>query len=189
MSFRASLVALSLFAFIACRRQPELPRLFPVPATTLTNEAGKPVNLDTNKGFVTVYNFIFTNCAGTCPIMSHNMRSLTKQVPKDAKVRFVSISVDPARDTPAVLADYARKVRNDPRWMFLTGEPKQIVELSVKGFKLAAGTEPQPGSEALLHSSKFAVADQSGMIRVYHDATDGEVVKQTAATIEELLAE
>ena len=54
-------------------------------------------------------------------------------------MRFVSISVDPIRDTPEVLRGYAMYARNDPRWMFLTGDRKTIVDLSVKGFKLAAG--------------------------------------------------
>jgi protein SCO1/2 len=140
------------------------------------------------KGSVTVYDFIFTNCTGTCPIMTNNMRELTPKVAKDAPVRFVSISVDPARDTPAVLADYAKRNRNDPRWTFLTGEREEIVKLSVQGFKLAAG-DPMPGGEPLLHSSKFAVADKNGIIRGYYDATDGPVPEQVAQVVAQLAKE
>lgn len=173
----------------ACRHESDLPKLFPVPAATLTDETGKPFSLASTKGSVTVYNFIFTKCAGTCPIMTTNMRALTKKVWKDAPVRFVSISVDPRNDTPAVLAEYARKVRNDPRWTFLTGTPDDIVKLSVEGFKLAASTTPQPGAEPLLHSSKFAVADRHGVIREYYGGTDGDVAQHVSATIEDLLRE
>ncbi|MGZ5455354.1 MAG: SCO family protein [Thermoanaerobaculia bacterium] len=74
------------------------------------------------------------------------MRALTPMVDKDAPVRFVSISVDPARDTPAVLSQYAARVRNDPRWTFLTGDRDAIVDLSVKGFKLSAGAPPCPAA-------------------------------------------
>ena len=162
--------------------------MFPVPNASLVDERGQRVQLDTLKGGVTVYNFIFTHCTGTCPIMTNNMRALTPLVNKDAPVRFVSISVDPARDTPAVLAEYAKRVRNDPRWTFLTGDRQTILDLSVKGFKLAAG-DPMPGGEALLHSSRFAVADKTGMIRGYYDATDGAVTDQVASVVKTLADE
>ena len=172
----------------ACAPKPDLPKLFPVPATTLVDERGEHVNLDTLKGNVVVYDFIFTSCAGTCPIMTNNMRALTPLVDKDAPVRFVSITVDPARDTPAVLSRYAARVRNDPRWTFLTGDRAAIVDLSVKGFKLTAG-DPMPGGEPFLHSSKFAVADKEGVIRGYYDATDGTVPRDVAKVVEQLLDE
>lgn len=186
MRVRSLLVLLALFA--ACQPRPELPQLFPVPDAQLVDENGRNVRLGAMKGSVTVYDFIFTSCSGTCPIMTNNMRALTAKVEKDAPVRFVSISVDPARDTPQVLAQYAKRVRNDARWTFLTGDRNTIVDLSVKGFKLAAG-DPMPGGEALLHSSKFAVADKSGVIRGYYDATDGNVPEQVAAVVEQLLEE
>lgn len=182
-----SLLVLALFAF-ACKPQPDLPKLFVVPDAQLVDETGKPVRLGTMKGSVTVYDFIFTSCTGTCPIMTNNMRALTTKIDDDAPVRFVSISVDPARDTPPVLAEYAKRVRNDPRWTFLTGDRQTIVDLSVKGFKLAAG-DPTPGGEALLHSSKFAVADKNGIIRGYYDATDGTVPEKVADVVEILVSE
>jgi cytochrome oxidase Cu insertion factor (SCO1/SenC/PrrC family) len=175
-------------AFLACAPKPDLPKLYPVPATTLIDERGQPLSLESLKGNVVVYDFIFTSCAGTCPIMTNNMRALTPLVKKDAPVRFVSITVDPARDTPAVLAQYARRVRNDPRWTFLTGDRNTIVDLSVKGFKLTAG-DPMPGGEPLLHSSKFAVADKQGVIRGYYDAMDGTAPEDVAKVVEQLLDE
>lgn len=183
---RRSLLLLLILA--ACVQRPDLPKLFPLPNTELVNETGQAVRLDAMKGNVTVYNFIFTSCTGTCPIMTNNMRALTPLVEKDAPVRFVSISVDPVRDTPQVLSKYAADVRNDPRWTFLTGDRDAIVNLSVKGFKLTAG-DPMPGGEPLLHSSKFAVADKEGVVRGYYDATDGAVAKEVAAVVEQLLDE
>ena len=173
----------------ACTHESDLPKLFPVPNAVLVDERGKTVRLDANRGYVTVYDFIFTNCAGTCPLMTATMRRLTVKVNKDAKVRFVSISVDPDRDTPAVLRDYASRFRNDPRWTFLTGDKAAIVDLSVNGFKLAAGGPPQPGNEPLLHSAKLAVADKNGIIREYYGATNDDAPEHVAATISELLRE
>jgi len=186
---RSAVIVLLLVAFaFSCQRHSDLPKLFPVPGTQLVDETGKPVTLDAMKGSVTVYDFIFTTCRGTCPIMTSNMRALTKEIDRDAPVRFVSISVDPSRDTPQVLAVYAKRVRNDPRWTFLTGKREDIVRLSVQGFKLAAG-DPGPGGDPLLHSSKFAVADKEGVIRAYYDATDGSVTPQIAKAVTSLVRE
>jgi len=100
-----------------------------------------------------------------------------------------SISVDPDYDRPAVLAEYAKRFRNDERWIFLTGDRDTILKLSAEGFKLAAGGPPEPGAEPLLHSSKFAVADRSGTIRDYYGGTDGDLSDHVAATVRTLLKE
>jgi protein SCO1/2 len=182
-----SLALLLLFA-VACQPAIDLPKLFPVPATKLVDERGRTVDLASMKGSVAVYDFIFTNCRGTCPIMTNNMRALTAKIDRDAPVRFVSISVDPSRDTPAVLAAYAKRVRNDDRWTFLTGTRDDIVKLSVDGFKLAAG-DPGPGGDPLLHSGKFAVADKEGVIRGYYDGTDGAATDEVARVVTALVRE
>lgn len=182
------MTAVAILLVAGCRHRSGLPKLFPVPDAKLVNDAGAPVQLAANKGYVTVYDFIFTNCGGTCPLMTQSMRQVTRKIDADAPVRFVSISVDPARDTPAQLAEYAKRVRNDDRWMFLTGDRNTIVDLSVNGFKLAAG-DPQPGGEPLLHSSKFAVADRTGMIRAYIGATDDKASDAVRDAVEELVKE
>ena len=178
------LIALLLVG--SCRHEPALPKLFPVPDAALISETGKRVRLSELKGYVTVYDFIFTNCAGTCPVMTATMRRLTSKVDKNAKVRFVSISVDPERDTPAVLREYASKVRNDDRWMFLTGDKQTIVNLSVNGFKLAAGGTGASPNESILHSAKFAIADQNGMIREYYGAENDDAVEHVVRVVNEL---
>jgi cytochrome oxidase Cu insertion factor (SCO1/SenC/PrrC family) len=181
------LIAASFLLAAGCQHESKLPKLFPVPDTALVADSGRPVNLSEMKGHVTVYDFIFTNCAGTCPMMTATMRRLTAKVPKDADVRFVSISVDPARDTPAILHAYAQRVRNDDRWLFLTGERDAIVHLSVDGFKLAAGGGTGTPNESILHSAKFAVADKQGMIRDYYGAENDDSVEHVAGVVGDLL--
>jgi len=179
------IIAMALLA-ATCSHQSDLPKLFRVPNATLVSDANKPTQLDAMKGSVTVYDFIFTNCAGTCPMMTSTMRRITDKIDKDAPVRFVSISVDPQRDTPAKLRSYAAKVRNDPRWVFLTGDSKTITDLSINGFKLAAGGST---SEAVLHSSKFAIADKHGVIRDYYGATSDDSVEHVTTVVHDLLRE
>jgi len=140
------------------------------------------------KGKVTVYDFIFTNCAGTCPMMTSTLRRVTKRIDAGAPVQFVSISVDPRRDTPAQLHNYAAHYRNDPRWLFLTGDEKTIVDLSINGFKLAASNDGST-NESVLHSSKFAIADKHGVIRDYYGATADDAVDHVANTVHDLLRE
>jgi len=183
------LFLVSLLLALSCRHEPSLPKLFMVPDTALVSDSGKPVNLSEMKGHVTVYDFIFTSCAGICPVMTANMRKLTEKIDDGAPVRFVSISVDPQRDTPAVLHEYASRFRNDDRWYFLTGDRDAIVKLSIEGFKLAAGGTPAPGGEPILHSSKFAVADRNGIIRAYHDGTEAGSTARVEATVSDLLDE
>src|SRR5688500_6348682 len=114
------LLSLLAVLVLACHsKQEELPKLFPVPDTKLVDETGKTVSLRAMKFHVTVYDLIFSSCTGTCPIMTTNMRALTPRVAKDAAVLFVTMTVDPVRDTPAVLANYAKRVLNDHRWIFL----------------------------------------------------------------------
>lgn len=182
------MLPLLLVALVSCSHHSKLPKLFPVPDVTLTRSDGKPLNLADNKGFVTVYDFIFTRCSGTCPLMAGTMRQLTKKVNRSQPVRFVSVSVDPGYDTPAVLENYARHTRNDDRWLFVTGDRGTIVKLSVDGFKLAAGGGKQ-GEEALLHSSRLVVADKEGMIREYYGATSPEAADHLAAAVADLSRE
>ena len=182
------LALLIVIPLAACQPARELPELYPVPNASLIDENGKAVQLDAMKGSVAVYDFIFTSCTGICPVMSLNMAKVATEVAKDAPVRFVSISVDPERDTPEKLRQYASRFRKDDRWTFLTGERDEIVKLSVEGFKLAAG-DPVAGGEPLLHSSKFAVADRNGVIRQYFDGTDPSTAGEVAATVKALLRE
>jgi len=186
--FRRLLLPAVLIA-IACHHESDLPKLFRLPDAQLVSEANKPVRMIDMHGNVVVYDFIFTHCAGTCPMMTATMQKLTKKIAKNAPVRFVSISVDPIRDTPEVLRGYAMYARNDPRWMFLTGDRKTIVDLSVKGFKLAAGDATGEANESVLHSVKFAIADKKGVIREYYSATNDDAVEHVAGTVNELLRE
>ena len=171
-----------LLLFAACHHASDLPKLFPIPNANLVNESGQPLQLASLKGNVVVYDFIFTNCAGTCPMMTAAMRRVTARVDKDAPVRFVSISVDPKRDTPPVLHAYANRFRNDPRWTFATGDWNTIRHLSIDGFKLAT-------DEQLLHSAKFAVADKNGIVREYVSSLEDDAVDHVARTVNDLARE
>ena len=84
------------------------------------------------RGKVVVLTFIYTACADTCPLLTAKMATLQGRLGADfgARVFFVSVTVDPERDTPAVLKGYgaAHGARFDG-WAFLTGAPAEIKDV------------------------------------------------------------
>lgn len=89
---------------------------------------------DVLKGRIVLINFIFTHCQDACPLISSRLRETRGLLDKavSSKIFFISISIDPERDTPEMLTKFATKFKLiDENWVFLTGE-KQNVEHIVK---------------------------------------------------------
>jgi protein SCO1/2 len=162
-------------------------RYFPVPTFALQDENSKPVTDQTLKGKPWVAAFIFTNCASTCPMMSNHMALLQKKI-ANPNVRLVSFTLDPARDTPAVLKTYAQTFKADEgRWFFLTGTTQQMQDVA-RGMKISVD-DPLPGSDQILHSTKFLLVDSQNIIRGIYDGTDVPSLDRLAADAEKLAAE
>lgn len=182
----AILVAAGAVAVVGARarRAPEPPRLGALPEFRLVERSGRPLSLADLRGHPWVADFIFTRCAGACPAMTARMARLRRDVPPD--VRFVSFTVDPAHDTPEVLARYAASFHADEGWRFVTGPAQDLYALSVAGFKLAAMEVPPAeqsagGDGPFLHSSKFVLVDGAGVIRGYYDSTEEAAMRTLAA--------
>jgi len=84
---------------------------------------------DVLSGKVVVINFIFTNCQGACPLMTQNLKMvrdmLGVELGKD--IHFVSISIDPVRDTPAAMKEFAEnQYADEDGWRFVTGDPDNL---------------------------------------------------------------
>ncbi len=100
------------------------------PNPVLVNQDGERRHFydDLLKGKVVAINFIFTSCPNACPVETAKLRqvqqALGERVGKD--VFMYSISIDPARDTPAVLKAYAQRFKVGPGWEFLTGRQEDI---------------------------------------------------------------
>lgn len=154
-----------------------LPVLGAVGEFRLVDQHGREATGRELLGSVWVADFIFTKCAGPCPVLTTQMSMLVNTLP--AEVRYVSFSVDPERDTPEVLRKYAEAYGADKRWTFLTGEWPEIDRLVRNQFKLTARrqTDPQPGFE-VLHDLRFALVDKRGRIRGYYIASNGDYEPQ-----------
>jgi protein SCO1/2 len=162
------------------------PVLSTLPAFALTNEAGKPFGSAELAGKPWVANFIFTRCPTVCPIFTAKMADVQKRT--DAKTHLVSFSVDPGHDTPAVLAEYAKKNGADPeRWTFLTGDPEAIRAAVVEGLKVAAqpiGKDDDLAS--VFHGSHFVLVDAQNRIRGYYDSADADATDRLLRDLQRL---
>jgi len=159
-----------------------------VPTFQLTNQNGQSFGAAQLSGKIWIADFIYTTCPGPCPMISSRMSELQKPLGK-TDVHLVSFSVDPEKDTPAVLRGYAEKLQAEPgRWDFLTGPKSEIYKLSHDGFKLAVSD----GSDALglpVHSTRMVLVDRHGQIRGYYDATEPEAITKLLADTNHLLRE
>lgn len=155
-----------------------------VPDFTLTDQAGEPFSSrEKLDGKVWLANFIFTTCTGPCPRMSLEFKKLRGATREISDFKLVSFTIDPERDTPAVLAPYARAHGAEPQyWAFLTGPQAELNRLSYDTFRLAK----IDGS--LEHSTKFVLVDKKGRIRGYYGTIfNEEGIKELLADIRTLL--
>ena len=151
----------------------------------LEERSGRTVTQDDMADRVWIGSFIFTRCPLSCPRISSVMKGLQEKL-AGSHVLLVSLSVDPNHDTPAVLADYARRFGADAdRWWFLTGDRASIYELIRDRFKLTVmenpATNPASPGESILHSDRLALVDRGRIIGLF-DSND-------SAAIDSLLAQ
>jgi protein SCO1/2 len=163
---------------LAVDRPAAPPELGDVPAFELTDEAGAAVTRQALAGAVWIADFIFTRCAGQCPLMSARMALLQERLRDVPAVQLISFTVDPDYDTPEVLTAYARRYRAAPgRWRFVTGGREAVWRLAREGFKLGIGEEGT-AEEPITHSVRLALVDRRGRIRGYYDATDAQAMER-----------
>jgi protein SCO1/2 len=104
----------------------------PAPDFTLTDQDGQTVSLADLRGQTLLVDFIYTHCPGPCPILTGTHVSVQGLLPEPLRerVRFVSISLDPARDTPEAMRAYATARGVDlARWSFLTGDDDSVADV------------------------------------------------------------
>jgi len=153
----------------------------------LVDSAGAPFDLGQERGKVVLVFFGYTHCPDICPTTLVDWRRAADLLgPKAEDVRFVFVSVDPERDTPALTQRYA--ARFSPRFLGLTGTRPQVDAL-LATWKLASFRDGVPGDTSMVytvsHPSQVFVVDRDGQLRLMHRA--GLTPAQVAADITELL--
>lgn len=166
-----------------------LPVLGEVPPFELVASTGETATRDDLAGAPYVVDFVFTRCTTSCPILTYRLREVGEGLVEGEAFRRVSISVDPAHDTPEVLRAFREERGLPETWWFLTGEPEAVLSLVVDGFHLAV--EPDTGNPAdpIAHSTRLVLADGEHRVRGYYDGLDPGAVARLDRDLRRLAAE
>lgn len=181
----AALILLNLRGYADKTRtmdEASLPVLGHISPFSLTDADSQAFSSDALSNRIWVADFIFTTCGGICPIMTRNMRGLLDVTSIEEQVDMVSFTVNPAYDSPTILAAYARDYDADrPSWHFLTGPLDDIRQIAVESFRVGDINEP------INHSPYFVLVDHIQRVRGYYDGTDVAAVKRLERDIQKLL--
>ncbi len=161
------LLVAGVFAFAIFQPIKVLPRMRLAPGFTLVDQDGQRLTSEDLRGNVVLYNFFYTGCGEDCAAMNATMQQVQRQVDEVTQgalpVQFVTISFDPAHDTPEALAAYADSLGADPaRWRFATGDPARIKEIIGGGFEAYYAPDGQGGFQ---FDPTFVLVDGWGIIR------------------------
>ena len=166
--------------FVASSRSSleEMSQYGSVPDFSLIERSGRTIGLQQLRGSIWVADFIYTDCQETCPLQSAEMARLQDELPAQKAIKLVSFSVNPEKDTPLVLSQYADRFKaSSDRWLFLTGGHEEIKNLVQNGFRLSvATTSGDPG--VILHSPRLVLIDRQAQIRGYYDSRDNKALQR-----------
>ena len=144
-----------------------LPVVGPAPDFTLSTQAGERLSLGELRGKVLAITFIYATCKDTCPVLTAKMATMQQRLGAafGPRVQFISITVEPEVDTPAVLDAYARRFGANPAgWSFVTGTPDEIAAV-VRAYG-AFARRAAPGD--VDHLFLTSLVDRGGMMRVQY---------------------
>jgi protein SCO1/2 len=172
-------------------RTAPLPSYGQVPSFRFIDQAGAPFGSRELAGHVWIADFIFTSCPEVCPRMTEEMARLQASLRNrglGGRVQLVSVSVDPERDTPAKLAEYATRFHVDGAlWKLLTGPQHDVEEAVVNGFKIGLQRDDSAQDPfAIVHGTRFVLVDKKGAIRGYYDAADRAAIARLRDDAERL---
>jgi protein SCO1/2 len=144
-----------------------LPMMGAAPDFTLISQDHKRVSLHDFHGKVVAIAFIYTYCTDVCPMLTAHMASVQEKLGSTfgSKIDFVSITVDPERDTPDVLKEYAQNFGADLKgWSFLTGDPAVVHEVGRKYGVIAK----KAANGEVDHTLLTSLVDPNGILRVQY---------------------
>jgi protein SCO1/2 len=160
-----------------------------VPDFEFTDQDGKKVNKERIKAKIYVTEYFFTTCQSICPVMNDHLVTVYKEFKDQPDLLLLSHTVDPETDSVHVLKDYANAHGvNDGRWLFVTGDKKQLYHLARKGYLLSVD-EGDGGEEDFVHTQNFALVDKESHIRGFYDGTDSLEIVRLKQDIRKLLKE
>jgi cytochrome oxidase Cu insertion factor (SCO1/SenC/PrrC family) len=120
--------------------------------------------------------FVFTKCLGPCPTVTRQFRTLQDRL-KDVDVRLVTLTVDPVRDTPEVLLNYAKMNGADlDKWYFLSADQNVVYPYIHRNFRVPVQEAQGPKQEGfeIIHSTFVMLVDANGVVQGKYNAAKDE---------------
>jgi protein SCO1/2 len=136
-----------------------------------TTDAGRTLRLAELSGQYQIVAFIFTNCAGACPLLVKSLQLQARNLPARVRerARFVLVSIDPAQDTVTALRRYRKTLSLDEQWTLLRGNDADLRELTaILGFNY----ERMPDGQ-FAHSNLITLLNPAGEIVLQQPSADG----------------
>ena len=173
-----ALFLITVFLLMSCK--PDLPVKGEFPDIALESHYGEEFKFSQTRGKVLVVSYIFTNCPDICHTISAKLNVFKDKLKKDGiedKVFFVSISIDPERDTKEALRHHAEMMNLDLKnWVFLTGDGdsiKSTVKVAgVEAFKGPVEYSPEgEPSYTIANLDRISLVDKDGRIRKHYKGT------------------
>lgn len=156
----------------------------------LTNQLGEQVGINKDlRGKIVLVNLFFANCPTVCPELTNNIAILQKAFRKtamkanDTIAQFVSITVNPERDSFPALREYAQRYKvNHDHWWMLTGNKQDIYNYARNELRLNL-SPGDGGAEDFIHSEMLVLLDKDRNIRGYYNGLDKQDLKRCADDI------
>jgi protein SCO1/2 len=188
----AFLSVAGMLSLAELKNQPALPVIGQIADFTLTNQDNQVTTLAALTNHVWVADIIFTRCAGPCPRMTGQMKSVEDLLSKDNNARLVTLTTDPDHDTPEILKRYGEHFNADfSRWTFLTGTKSEIAGLAAGSLKLGSTpvlpADQKDAADLFIHTTIFVVVDKHARLRGVFE-TGGEDVDWNKTVRSKLLA-
>jgi protein SCO1/2 len=167
-------LSVTLLLSLSCKDNLPLDKDLTKKSYTLINQDSVEVIFPENIiGHITVMGFIYTHCPDICPMTTHNMYLVQKQLNEEGidNVKFVALSFDPDRDTPEVLTKFAEIRDLDfNSWTFLTGQKNTVDEMmkrfDVKAIKTDERIDEEGNLEySMMHTDRISLIDENGILR------------------------
>jgi protein SCO1/2 len=167
-------LSVTLLLSLSCKDNLPLDKDLTKKNYTLINQDSVEVIFPENIiGHITVMGFIYTHCPDICPMTTHNMYLVQKQLNEEGidNVKFVALSFDPDRDTPEVLTKFAEIRDLDfNSWTFLTGQKNTVDEMmkrfDVKAIKTDERIDEEGNLEySMMHTDRISLIDENGILR------------------------
>jgi len=146
----------------------------------LVNQDGKNVSFESYPNKIIIASFFFTNCPTVCNDVNRNMDSLAHAYVNNKLIQFISITVDPQRDSAAALKKYAAKFGvSTAKWSFLTGDTSAIYNFARKSLLVNA----LKAGDDFIYSDKIIMLDAGHRIRGYYSGTSNTDVSRLSDEI------